>query len=265
MRQTDTGALIAQLRKEQGLTQKQLAEQLHISDRTISKWERGAGFPDVSLLEPLADALRCSVVSLLEGRLVEEPAEIDVRSALAVLIRESRSALRRDWSRRFGILCCLLMAGFVIFGILDRSGAFLQKGRTVLYGWNLAGWRENRRDSRYDFRGANPATLAAKIRHAVRWAVCHRRSCEKTCRERHAGNDHVGRRKDNCRQVSSIIAAPASVSGAQCGKVGLFACTVTGNLDWFALSLEDGRIIASDQGWAQLQALRPYEYPVYVN
>ena len=57
MRQTDTGALIAQLRKEQGLTQKQLAEQLHISDRTISKWERGAGFPDVSLLEPLADVL----------------------------------------------------------------------------------------------------------------------------------------------------------------------------------------------------------------
>ena len=41
MRQTDAGALIAQLRKEQGLTQKQLAEQLHISDRTISKWERG--------------------------------------------------------------------------------------------------------------------------------------------------------------------------------------------------------------------------------
>ena len=41
MRQTDTGALIAQLRKEQGLTQKQLADQLHISNRTISKWERG--------------------------------------------------------------------------------------------------------------------------------------------------------------------------------------------------------------------------------
>ena len=41
MRQTDTGVLIAQLRKEQGLTQKQLADQLHISDRTVSKWERG--------------------------------------------------------------------------------------------------------------------------------------------------------------------------------------------------------------------------------
>ena len=49
-----TGALIAQMRKERGLTQRELAEQLHISDRTVSKWERGAGFPDVSMLIPLA-------------------------------------------------------------------------------------------------------------------------------------------------------------------------------------------------------------------
>ena len=152
MRQTDTGALIAQLRKEQGLTQKQLAEQLHISDRTISKWERGAGFPDVSLLEPLADVLHCSVVSLLEGRLVEEPAEIDVRSALTVLIRESRSALRREppvWDTLLSAdsgLCDLWN-----FGSQRRVSS---KGRAVLYSWDLAGWRENRRDSRYDFRGA---------------------------------------------------------------------------------------------------------------
>lgn len=160
MRQTDTGTLIAQLRKEQGLTQKQLAEQLHISDRTISKWERGAGFPDVSLLEPLADALHCSVVSLLEGRLVEEPAEIDVRSALTVLIRESRSALRRVSS----------------------------KGRAVLYSWNLAGWRENRRNSRYDFRGTE------HLGTELRWAFCHRRSGENLSGT-HAGNDPLGEEK----------------------------------------------------------------------
>ena len=45
-----TGALIRALRTEQGLTQKQLADRLHLSDRTVSKWERGAGCPDVSLL-----------------------------------------------------------------------------------------------------------------------------------------------------------------------------------------------------------------------
>ena len=187
MRQTDTGALIAQLRKEQGLTQKQLADQLHISDRTISKWEWGAGFPDVSLLEPLADALGCSVVSLLEGRLVEEPAEIDVRSALAVLIRESRSALRRDWSRRFGILCCLLMAGFVIFGILDRSGAFLQK---VERAYTVGIWQDGEKI------GETAVTISGEkhLGTELRWAVCHRRSGENLSRT-HAGNDPLGEEK----------------------------------------------------------------------
>ncbi len=62
-----TGALIAAARKERGLTQKELAERLHISDRAVSKWERGAGFPDVSLLEPLDRAPGLSVISLLHG------------------------------------------------------------------------------------------------------------------------------------------------------------------------------------------------------
>ena len=95
MRQTDTGALITQLRKEQGLTQKQLAEQLHISDRTISKLERGAGFPDVSLLEPLADALHCSVVSLLEGLLRQymHNTEIAVTMRLSTILKTIKQPL----------------------------------------------------------------------------------------------------------------------------------------------------------------------------
>ena len=52
-----TGALIASVRKEKGLTQKELAVTLHVSDTTVSKWERGIGFPDVSLVEPLAERL----------------------------------------------------------------------------------------------------------------------------------------------------------------------------------------------------------------
>ena len=60
-----TGQLIAARRKELGLTQKQLAGQLNVSDRAVSKWERGAGFPDIALLEPLADALGLTVLSRL--------------------------------------------------------------------------------------------------------------------------------------------------------------------------------------------------------
>ena len=63
MRQTDTGALIAQLRKEQGLTQKQLADQLHISDRTISKWERGVSQVPSRFMRKIVCRLRLSEVS----------------------------------------------------------------------------------------------------------------------------------------------------------------------------------------------------------
>jgi len=63
------GALILQLRKEKGMTQKQLADQMNISDKTISKWERGLGCPDVSLLSELAAILGVHVDKLLEGDL----------------------------------------------------------------------------------------------------------------------------------------------------------------------------------------------------
>lgn len=63
------GALIARLRREKRLTQVQLAEQMHISDKTISKWERGKGCPDVSLLPELSRILEVDLEGLLSGRL----------------------------------------------------------------------------------------------------------------------------------------------------------------------------------------------------
>lgn len=64
-----TGRLIAGLRHEKGLTQKKLAEMLHVSDRAVSKWERGAGCPDVSLLSALSDALSVNMERMLAGDL----------------------------------------------------------------------------------------------------------------------------------------------------------------------------------------------------
>ena len=63
------GRLILSLRKEQGLTQKQLAARLGLSDKTISKWERGLGCPDVSLLRGLGRALNVDIEKILEGDL----------------------------------------------------------------------------------------------------------------------------------------------------------------------------------------------------
>lgn len=63
------GKLILQLRTEKGLTQKQVADQLNISNKTISKWECGLGCPDASLWEKLANILGADILKLLQGEL----------------------------------------------------------------------------------------------------------------------------------------------------------------------------------------------------
>ena len=67
------GAFLARLRKEKGLTQKELAERLFVSDKAVSKWERSLSLPDVALLLPLADCLWVNVTELLRGELTTQP------------------------------------------------------------------------------------------------------------------------------------------------------------------------------------------------
>ena len=62
-----TGPVIRRLREARGLTQAQLAAQLFVSDKTVSKWETAKGLPDISLVEPLAAALGVSVMELMSG------------------------------------------------------------------------------------------------------------------------------------------------------------------------------------------------------
>ena len=70
MNQYVTGAVIKELREKNNVTQLQLADKLGVSDKTISKWETGKGYPDITLLEPIANALAVSVAELLSGNTV---------------------------------------------------------------------------------------------------------------------------------------------------------------------------------------------------
>lgn len=70
MNQYITGAIIKKLREEKKLTQLQLAEKLCVSDKTISKWETGKGYPDITLLEPLASSLGISIIELMSGDVI---------------------------------------------------------------------------------------------------------------------------------------------------------------------------------------------------
>lgn len=66
-----TGSTIKTLREKKGLTQLQLAEQIHVSDKAVSRWETGKGFPDLTLVEPLAQALGISLMELFSGNPVK--------------------------------------------------------------------------------------------------------------------------------------------------------------------------------------------------
>lgn len=66
-----TGEVIRRLRENKRLTQEELAEKINVSGKAISKWERGNGFPDISLIEPLAKALDISIIELLSGEEIQ--------------------------------------------------------------------------------------------------------------------------------------------------------------------------------------------------
>ncbi len=70
MNQYVTGAMIKRLREKKGLTQSELAEKINVTDKAVSKWETGRGYPDVSLIEPLSSALGVSVIELFAGERV---------------------------------------------------------------------------------------------------------------------------------------------------------------------------------------------------
>ena len=70
MDQYVTGTIIRKLRESKHMTQSELAELLNVSDKAVSKWENGKGYPDISLIQPLADVLGISVIELLQGEAV---------------------------------------------------------------------------------------------------------------------------------------------------------------------------------------------------
>lgn len=111
------GAFVAGRRKEKGLTQKQLAQRIFVSDKAVSKWERGAGLPDISMLIPLAEALEVSVTELLEGRRIEQQTPVSARQAeelvrKALALSGEKTARggpdRKKWGIRYGL--CLIPA-----------------------------------------------------------------------------------------------------------------------------------------------------------
>ena len=134
MDNTQFGAFIAQLRKEQGLTQKELADRLNVTDKAVSKWETGKGFPDVKLLEPLAQALGVSLAELMRGQRQETgtftTAEADAAVSQAMGQSEKNTARRYLRLFRWFLiavcgLCLLFGWPLITYAVLVLKGSVI--------------------------------------------------------------------------------------------------------------------------------------------
>lgn len=123
------GDFIAILRKERGWTQTELADRLCVTNKAVSRWERGLGFPDIKTVKPLADALGVSIIELMQSEREQEKEVTQEKSAEIVEEVISLAIYQREIEKRnlaisviiaifillIGFLICLVQWGPILF------------------------------------------------------------------------------------------------------------------------------------------------------
>lgn len=114
------GGFIAGCRKENNMTQAQLAAILHVTDKAVSRWERGLGFPDITTIEPLADALGVSVLELMKSERITTDTVTNQEAAKIVIdALNATEQQRRQELRNTALIFRLLALLAVLFLFLD--------------------------------------------------------------------------------------------------------------------------------------------------
>ena len=146
LNKTAFGSFLAQLRREKGMTQKELAACLYVSDKAVSKWERGLSVPDISLLVPLAEQLNVTVAELLQGcrveeeqRFTREETEELIRKALTFSAEppERRQARTQKFLPLYGVSVVLGLvetAAVWAVGLAGTEGAMMLLIINVIFG-----------------------------------------------------------------------------------------------------------------------------------
>lgn len=104
------GQFIAKLRKEKNMTQKELAEKLHLTDKTISKWEKGLSFPDIATLEPLSELFDVSITELLSGE-QDNKKEVNIDEKVLEILKQVELQKRKKLKK-------MILIGLAIILIL---------------------------------------------------------------------------------------------------------------------------------------------------
>ena len=101
------GAFIAQCRKEKSMTQSELAAKIMVTDKAVSRWERGKGFPDINLLLPLAEALEVSVLELMHSERQKEKVQLFQDDTIIVHLMENAVEMNKQNKQQDRIIACI--------------------------------------------------------------------------------------------------------------------------------------------------------------
>ena len=120
MDQVKIGSFLKELRKEKNLTQEKLAEQLHVSNRTVSRWETGSNMPDIGMLVEIADFYDVSIPEIINGERKSEKMNQETRDTVAAMAEYSRNEVKNGKLKVVGIL----LAAFGLFVIISALMMF---------------------------------------------------------------------------------------------------------------------------------------------
>ena len=118
----DFGRFVAQLRKEKGLTQIQLAEKLNVTDKAISRWETGKNYPDIEIFEHLSKVLEVSISELLEGKRIEKENLINVSEEH--IVKQIKKNKKSNKKYRIIILIVAIISIILGFIVMKDNGVF---------------------------------------------------------------------------------------------------------------------------------------------
>lgn len=121
MKAEEVGYRIAQARKKQGMTQRELSERLHVSDKAVSKWERGVNYPDISLFDEIAKTLDLSLVELLG---IEDRSKEEIMQSISEISKYEKEKIGKEiYQRGFVTIICGMI---VLAGQLSAALIFAQ-------------------------------------------------------------------------------------------------------------------------------------------
>lgn len=121
MEQQNVGSFLKTLRREKNLTQEQLAEQLHVSGRTVSRWETGSNMPDISLLVALAEFYEVSIPEIIDGERKSETMNEEAKET-ALKLSDYAETVNRKLKTRLLWMTLAALVGMVVFAALDILG-----------------------------------------------------------------------------------------------------------------------------------------------